>query len=118
MLVAAYLVHECAHGNLFRTRRANTLVGEMMSFVCGGAYASFERIRHMHIRHHRDKGDFSTFDYHRFLREASPRLRRTIVALEWGYVPAVELLMHAQVIARPFLVPSLGARARAASCSC
>jgi fatty acid desaturase len=112
MLVAAYLVHECAHGNLFRAREANAFVGELMSFVCGAAYASFERIRHMHIRHHRDKGDFATFDYHGFLREAPARLRRTIVALEWAYVPAVEVLMHVQVIVRPFFVAHLAGEQR------
>jgi len=107
MLVAAYLVHECAHGNLFRTRRANAVAGEAMSFLCGAAYASFDRIRHMHIRHHRDKGDFATFDYHRWLREAPEWVRRTIVALEWAYLPAIEVLMHAQVMLRPFFVRSL-----------
>jgi fatty acid desaturase len=112
MLIAAYLVHECAHGNLFRTRQANARVGELMSFVCGAAYASFERIRHMHIRHHRDKADFATFDYHAFLRQAPAWLRRTIVALEWAYVPAVEVVMHVQVMVRPFLVPERAAARR------
>lgn len=113
MLIAAYLVHECAHGNLFRTRRANAVVGEALSFICGASYASFERIRHMHIRHHRDKGDFAAFDYHAFLRQAPAWLRRTIVALEWAYVPATEVLMHVQVMVRPFVVPALaGARRR------
>lgn len=107
MLVAAYLIHECAHGNLFRSREANAVVGEAMGVICGAAYASFHRIRHMHIRHHRDKGDFATFDYHRWLRAAPAPLRRVIVALEWAYVPAVEVLMHAQVMLRPFFVPTL-----------
>lgn len=112
MLVAAYLVHECAHGNLFQTRGANALAGDLLSFLCGAAYASFDRIRHMHLRHHRDKGDFATFDYHRFLREAPAWLRRTIVALEWAYVPAVEVLMHVQVMVRPFLTPHLASERR------
>jgi fatty acid desaturase len=107
MLVAAYLVHECAHGNLFRSRQVNAAVGEAMSFVCGAAYASFDRIRHMHIRHHRDKGDFATFDYHCWLREAPAWLRQGVVALEWAYVPAVEVLMHGQVMLRPFFVSTL-----------
>lgn len=107
MLLAAYLVHECAHGNLFRDRALNARMGEAMSFLCGGAYASFARIRHMHIRHHRDKGDLTTFDPHALLRSLPVWARRTVVALEWAYVPAVELLMHAQVVARPLLVPRL-----------
>jgi fatty acid desaturase len=32
-------------------------------------------------------------------------MRRAVLALEWVYVPAVELLMHAYVIALPFLNP-------------
>jgi len=107
MVLAAYLVHECAHGNIVRRRGADAALGELMSFLCGGAYGSFGRIRHLHVRHHRDKGDFATFDYHAFLAARPARWRWTIAALEWAYVPAVELLMHAQVIARPFVVPAL-----------
>jgi hypothetical protein len=74
-----------------------------MSFIAGGAYVSFERIRHLHLRHHRDRADVTRFDYKAFLRKR-PLLRRLVYSLEWAHLPAVETLMHLQVILRPLLV--------------
>lgn len=105
MILAAYLVHEAAHQTLFMRRGANFAVGEAMSFIAGASYASFERIRHMHIRHHMERCDLTCFDL-KGLLERRPLLRRGLQALEWAYVPATEVLMHLQVIWRPFFVTS------------
>jgi len=102
MVLAAYLIHEAAHHTLFGSHTANHRIGETMSFIAGASYASFERIRHMHIRHHLDRADLACFDFKR-LTQRFPGLRRTLEALEWAYVPATELLMHLQVVWRPFL---------------
>ncbi len=101
MVIAAYLVHEAAHYTLFAEPAHNHVAGEVMSWIAGGAYASFNRIRHMHLRHHRDRADVTCFDYKTFLRKR-PALRRMTYVLEWAHVPAVEILMHAQVVVRPF----------------
>jgi fatty acid desaturase len=105
MVLAAYLIHEAAHQTLFNEPWANAAVGECMNFIAGGAYASFERIRHMHIRHHVDRADLTCFDF-KGLLERRLALRRTLGILEWCYVPATEILMHLQVIWRPFFVRS------------
>jgi fatty acid desaturase len=105
MLLAAYLVHEAAHQTLFARARGNAAAGEAMSFIAGSSYASFERIRHMHIRHHVERADLTCFDFLGLLRR-HPALLRALQVLEWAYVPASELLMHAQVMFRPFFVPS------------
>jgi fatty acid desaturase len=105
MLLGAYLVHEAAHRTLFVPAGANAAAGEAMSFIAGPSYASFERIRHMHIRHHVERADLTCFDFLGLLRR-HPRVLRALQVLEWGYVPASELLMHAQVMFRPFFVPS------------
>jgi len=102
MVIAAYLIHEAAHYTLFSSPAHNRLAGEAMSWIAGSAYASFDRIRHLHLRHHRDRADVTCFDYKAFVR-ARPRLRRALVALEWAHFPAVEMLMHLQVIMRPFI---------------
>jgi fatty acid desaturase len=102
MVVAAYLIHEAAHYTLFARSSHNVLAGEAMSWIAGSSYASFERIRHLHLRHHRDRADVTCFDYKAFLAR-HPRLARAVVALEWAYVPAVEFIMHLQVIVRPFV---------------
>src|ERR1700677_2117401 len=105
MVLAAYLIHEAAHQTLFGERWANHAAGEVMNFIAGSAYASFERIRHMHIRHHVDKADLTCFDF-KGLMQRRPAIRRTLEALEWCYVPATEVLMHLQVVWRPFFVSS------------
>jgi fatty acid desaturase len=101
MVLAAYLIHEAAHQTLFAAPWANSFAGEAMNFIAGSAYASFERIRHMHIRHHLDRADLTCFDFKGLLRRR-PALRRTLQLLEWCYLPATEVLMHGQVIGRPF----------------
>jgi fatty acid desaturase len=101
MVIAAYLIHEAAHYTLFARPAHNLLAGEAMSWIAGSAYASFERIRHLHLRHHRDRADVTCFDYKAFL-ERRPVLARLVYALEWAHVPAVETVMHLQVIVRPF----------------
>jgi fatty acid desaturase len=103
MVLAAYLVHEAAHQTLFAPGRGNSAIGEVMSFIAGSSYASFERIRRMHIRHHTDRADLTCFDFKGLLHR-QPTLRRVLEVMEWGYVPATEILMHLQVIWRPFLI--------------
>ena len=102
MVLAAYLIHEAAHQNLFTTARANRWAGELMNFIAGSCYASFERIRHMHIRHHCERADLTCFDFRGLMRRR-PWLRRLLQGLEWAYLPATEILMHLQVVWRPFL---------------
>jgi fatty acid desaturase len=105
MILAAYLIHEAAHQTLFATRSANAFAGEVMNFIAGSAYASFERIRHMHIRHHVERTDVTCFDFKGLMRRR-PWVRRSLEILEWSYLPATELLMHGQVVWRPFFVAS------------
>jgi fatty acid desaturase len=105
MVLAAYLIHEAAHQTLFALPGANAAAGEAMNFIAGSSYVSFERIRHLHIRHHVERADVLCFDLPGLLRRNGP-LRRTLQALEWAYIPATEILMHLQVTWRPLLVPS------------
>jgi fatty acid desaturase len=105
MLWAAYLIHEAAHQALFAGPRLNRIAGEAASFIAGSSYASFERIRKLHIRHHVDRADLCCFDYRAFIRR-HPLLCRVLQVLEWAYIPATEVLMHLQVIWRPLFVRS------------
>jgi fatty acid desaturase len=105
MVLAAYLIHEAAHQTLFVTTRLNHWAGEAMNFIAGSCYASFERIRQMHIRHHLDRADLVCFDFKSFMLQ-HPAVMHTVRALEWAYIPAAEILMHAQIVLRPLLVRS------------
>lgn len=103
LIIAGYLIHELAHLGIFRSRRLNFTVGEVCSWICGSAYAPFRRIHRMHMRHHGDRADLALFDPGAFLKRCPPWFRRLVHGLEWAYIPAVELIMHYQVVVRPFL---------------
>ncbi len=106
MVIAAYLIHEAAHMTIFLEHRHNRYTGELMAWICGAAYASYDRIRHMHLRHHRDRADVTRFNYKTVLLRLPAPLRRLFYVLEWMYVPAIELLMQYQVLVRPFINPA------------
>lgn len=104
MVIAAYLIHECAHNTVFAATRHNALLGRVLNWLTGSAYNSFEDIRYKHFRHHVDNDDVAWFDYGEFFLR-HPRILRLVRALEWLYIPAHELLMHGYMIAAPFLIP-------------
>jgi fatty acid desaturase len=104
MTVAAYLLHECAHGSVFRQNTANARLGRLLSWVCGACYATFEDLRWAHLRHHVDVDDIVWFDYERFFRE-HPLCLRVVRVLEWLYIPAHELIMHFILTFGAFLIP-------------
>ncbi len=104
MLIAAYLVHECAHNTVFRRQRLNARLGTLLTWICGASYGTFEDIRYKHFRHHVDNDDVAAFDYDGWF-ERHPVLTRVIRALEYAYVPAQELLMHAVMALTSFVIP-------------
>lgn len=104
MIIAAYLIHEFAHGTIFAKPINNERTGELCSWLCGSCYAGFQDLRKKHMRHHVDRADVITFDTKRFLNQQCPGwLRKLVLAAEWAYVPAVELIMHYYVIVLPFI---------------
>jgi fatty acid desaturase len=102
LIVAAYMLHELCHHSIFRSTGANARWGTVMTWLTGSCYAGFEPLRRKHMRHHLDRADIVTLDIKAFLRR-HPLLFRVVIALEWMWIPAVELLMHAYVIALPFV---------------
>lgn len=102
MVIAAYFIHECAHNTLFRKNRYHRRLGEVLLWICGASYSDYEAIRHKHMRHHTDRADVVSFDYRKKIRQY-PRLLKCIQILEWMYIPAMEVLMHALVIILPFV---------------
>lgn len=102
LVIAGYMIHDIAHLSVFRSRQVSNIVGEILSWLCGSAYAPFSRIQRMHFRHHGDRADLALFDPREFLKRAPNSFRRIVYLLEWLYIPAVELIMHFQVMTRPF----------------
>lgn len=104
LILSAYLLHEFAHLSIFQRAETNHRFGALMGWINGGCYARFADLRHKHMRHHVDRADVITFDTKAFLLAAPAGVRRTVLALEWAYVPAVELIMHGYVMVQPFWV--------------
>lgn len=109
LITSAYFVHEFAHQSIFRSPEANHRWGVLMSWINGSCYAPFAALRRKHMRHHIDRADVLTFDYKAFLKAAPGWLRALVVAAEWAWIPAVELIMHAYVVALPFVKPARSA---------
>jgi len=101
MVIASYLVHECAHNAIFADAKYNEMLGRALLWINGASYGDYAAIRHKHLRHHVDRADVIAIDYREILRRR-PLLRRLIIALEAIYIPAVDSLMHALVIVLPF----------------
>ncbi len=105
LVVAAYLIHECAHNTVFVSQAANRRLGAALSWLVGAGYGRYDDIRRKHLRHHSERADVIAYDY-RALLQRHPALLRAVQAAEWAYIPAVDLLMHALVIVLPFTSPT------------
>ncbi len=104
MAIAAYLIHECGHNTIFRSNRANAVLGELLNWVCGACYTTYEDIRYKHFRHHVDNDDSVWFVYDEFLHRHL-WLARIIQFFEWFYIPAHDLMMHFIITFNAFIVP-------------
>jgi len=104
MIIAAYMLHECGHNTVFRDNENNARLGTLLTWICGVPYTTYEDIRYKHFRHHVDNDDVVWFDYEKFLTDR-PTLLKAVKTLEWFYIPAHDLIMHAVTAASPFLIP-------------
>ena len=102
LIIGAYFLHEAAHGTMFPSAAANASLGTWLAWLNGSCYAPFVDLRRKHMRHHVDRADVLTFDAKAFLLHLPRWVRNGVLALEWAYFPAVELIMHGYVIAAPF----------------
>ena len=112
LIYSAYMIHDCAHHAIFASTSGNDRLGVLMSWINGACLASYQRLKKKHLRHHADRLDVVTFDYRAALRESPAWLRRGVLALEWAYVPAVELLIRGMILAAPFSSGTTGERVR------
>ena len=63
MIIAAYLIHECAHNTVFTVNRHNMQLGSLLGWICGSCYGTVEYIRTKHFLHHVENDDVVLFDY-------------------------------------------------------
>jgi fatty acid desaturase len=105
MIIAAYLIHDCAHNSIFRQAGYNAFLGKGLNWVTGASYGTFEDIRDKHMQHHVVNSDPLIFDYKSLLKR-NPWLEKIVFYLEWLHVPAVEVLMHGMLFIAPFVYES------------
>ncbi|MDP2227323.1 MAG: fatty acid desaturase [Moraxellaceae bacterium] len=105
MVIAAYLIHECAHNTIFSRNEDNARLGRLLNWLTGACYGRYDVIRRKHFRHHVDRADVVAFDFRERIRR-HPLAVRLVHALEWLYVPAQDIYMHALVLVVPFTLPS------------
>ncbi len=106
MTIAGFLMHDCGHNAIFRSKEKNTSLGKILNFICGSNYGTFEDMRYKHMRHHVDNCEPLIFDYRTWLKK-HPLIHRTVNILEWLYIPAVELIMHGMQLIAPFVYDSM-----------
>jgi fatty acid desaturase len=102
LIYSGYLIHECVHHTALASLQANDRLGMLLSWLNGACLADYQRLKKKHLRHHADRLDVVTFDYRAALRASPAWIQRAVLALEWAYVPAVELMMRGLIIAFPF----------------
>jgi fatty acid desaturase len=112
LIYSAYLIHECVHHTLFEGLRPNDRLGVLLSWLNGACLADYQRLKKKHLRHHADRLDVVTFDYRAALGAAPNWIRQCALALEWAYVPVIELLMRGMIIAHPFRSGTVATRIR------
>ena len=102
LVISAYLIHECVHQTLFAAPLTNDRLGKLCSWMNGACLANYAGLKKKHLRHHADRLDVVTFDYRAALKASPSWARKTVLCLEWAYVPVIELMMRGMVIAAPF----------------
>lgn len=105
MVIAGYMIHECAHNTVFLSAQHNARLGRALNWLTGGCYGTYEDLRHKHMRHHVDNADVIALDYRGWLLR-HPRMLTLTRALEWAYVPVVDIMMHAMLVIAPFVFES------------
>ena len=105
LIISAYLLHDFSHWSIFKTPQLNRRWGNVMSWINGSCYSTFEEIRSKHMHHHVDRADVLTFNVQQLMRDMPVWASNTIKFLEWAYIPALEILMHFLVIILPFIKP-------------
>ena len=105
LIISAYLLHEFSHWSIFKTPETNRRWGVLMSWINGSCYSTFEEIRSKHMHHHVDRADVLSFNVQHLMLDMPAVARNLIKALEWAYIPALEILMHFLVIILPFVRP-------------
>jgi fatty acid desaturase len=107
LIISAYLIHEFSHWSIFKTPKTNERWANLMAWINGSCYTTFQIIRDQHMKHHVDRADVLNFNVQQLMSKMPAWIKNSIVMLEWFYIPAFEIMMHLLVIFLPFFKPEL-----------
>ena len=99
---SAYLTHEFMHGTIFKSRRLNSIFGNIMLWLNGGCYNGFKALTLQHIAHHIDRVDVFTFEPVTKLQQLPNIVRKFLLALEWLYFPIIGFWSRWHSVFSPF----------------
>lgn len=102
MILSALLTHECMHGTMCRRLALNVHLGRASTLISGACYVPYALLRRQHLDHHRNRVGYDGFSITRWVASLPPVLRRTITALEWGYIPVLSYITRFRSLAMPF----------------
>tara|TARA_R110002073_G_scaffold143932_3_gene295950 strand:+ start:592 stop:1593 length:1002 start_codon:yes stop_codon:yes gene_type:complete len=105
MILAAYLIHECAHNTIFASSKMNMRLAEALNWITGAIYSPFEAIRYKHMRHHVDRADVVTYEYRAWLKAAPASTLKWLGRAEALGIPALEVGMRFLALVIPFVDP-------------
>ena len=102
LTTAAYFVHEFIHGTIFAKMRHNEAFGQVMLFLTGSCYCHYKDLAKSHLAHHKNRADFSPFSIPDFLHSLPKPMLWAVVALEWCYFPALNLMLRLMTALAPY----------------
>ncbi|WP_221765117.1 fatty acid desaturase family protein [Methyloradius palustris] len=105
LIISAYLIHEFSHWSIFKSPKTNERWANIMAWINGSCYTTYQAIRDQHMKHHVDRADVLDFNVQQLMNGMPAWIKTMIVALEWLYIPAFEIMMHFLVILLPFFNP-------------
>ncbi len=102
MVLAAYLLHDCLHGAVFRLKKHNDALGQVLSWVVGSNYSRLKDLQDKHLRHHRERSDILGIDLNAWV-ERSAFLSPLLSALAFIHFPVRDVLGRIAIIVLPFI---------------
>lgn len=105
MTIAGYLLHECGHNSVFASNANNARLGNVLTWITGSCYGTYEDIRYKHFRHHVDSADVMWFESRHWFN-THPLSARLVQVLEWFYIPAHDLVMHFILVFGSYIIPA------------
>jgi fatty acid desaturase len=112
LVFSALLTHELIHDNLFKHKSQNAFWGQVMTWINGACYVPYARLVHHHFKHHVHHADFVPVNIQAGISQLPPLVKKTLVALEWAYFPAIEFWLRWRNFVAPFKQKNMARKIR------